>query len=79
MGRLIRILLCASALITLLNVELRFDSPDAAASRAANATVAASYDDARPAAPNGYLCVHGAKGRLNNLILQKNQLPQKPI
>ena len=26
--------------------------------------------DLRPVAPNGYLCVFGAKGRLNNLIIQ---------
>ena len=26
--------------------------------------------DTRPPGPNGYLCIHGAKGRLNNLILQ---------
>ncbi|KAL7529273.1 hypothetical protein ACHAXR_002877 [Thalassiosira sp. AJA248-18] len=28
------------------------------------------YNDTRPVAPNGFLCVFGAKGRLNNLILQ---------
>ena len=33
-------------------------------------SVNVSYNDTRPPAPNGYLCVYGAKGRLNNLILQ---------
>jgi len=29
-----------------------------------------SYNDTRPIAPNGYLCVFGTKGRLNNKIVQ---------
>ena len=28
-----------------------------------------SYKDTRPIAPNGYLCIYGSKGRLNNKIL----------
>lgn len=57
--------------IALSNVDLgpRF-RPAAGAGLNENATSAASHNDTRPVAPGGYLCVHGAKGRLNNLILQ---------
>ena len=47
-------------------------APAAAASSSRTATIASplSYNDTRPVAPNGYLCIFGAKGQLNNLILQ---------
>lgn len=78
-------LVCAMALASILRYYVDLElldlgnaptsngtAPAAAASSSRTTTIASplSYNDTRPVAPNGYLCIFGAKGRLNNLILQ---------
>mmetsp|Transcript_26432 Transcript_26432/g.55826 ORF Transcript_26432/g.55826 Transcript_26432/m.55826 type:complete len:376 (-) Transcript_26432:1606-2733(-) len=66
-----RLIVCALSVLlayySCIHFEFQFNTTNAT-SPAANVTVV-SYNDTRPIAPNGYLCVFGAKGRLNNKIL----------
>lgn len=48
--------------------ELRVAAPDGGANER-SAVAAPTYNDTRPVGRNGYLCVWGSKGRLNNKIL----------
>ncbi|KAL7528138.1 hypothetical protein ACHAWF_002453 [Thalassiosira exigua] len=61
--------LVVSRVFSSIAIDVRGASASAGASPSSS-SAAVVYNDTRPPSPNGYLCVRGAKGRLNNLVLQ---------